>query len=132
MPDKVTFADRLKEALSIRGIKQIELSRMIGIPKSAISQYCSGRVIPKQLWTSAIAIALNVSESWLMGYNVPIERDYKENPRTEDRLGGLMDALEKIGALNADGSLSDRGRDVVTSMLRNNADMLKKFIDYED
>jgi len=132
MPDKVTFAERLNEALSIRGLKKIELSRMIGIPKSAVSQYCSGNVIPKQMWTHAIALALNVSESWLMGYNVPMNRDYEKSLLTEERLRGIIGVLEDIGALDADGLLSESGRDVVTDLLRNNAKMLKKLINEEN
>jgi hypothetical protein len=101
---------------------------MTGIKKSAMCQYCNGHLIPRQIRTHSIALALDVSEAWLMGFDVPMHRDW-ENPLTEYRLGGMMKALGEIGALNADGSLSDRGHQVVTDLLRNNADMLKKLID---
>jgi len=132
MPDKVTFAERLREALNNRGITQIELCRMIGIPKSAVSQYCSGRVVPKQRWAHAIALALNVSESWLMGYNVPMARDHEKSLLTEERLRGILAVLEELGALDADGLLSESGRKVVTDILRNNSNMLKKLINDEN
>lgn len=65
---------RLQKALDIRGMKKIELSVKTGIPKSAISQYCSGAFKPKQKRLFLIAEALNVDEAWLMGLDVPMER----------------------------------------------------------
>lgn len=74
----IEFCDRLKEAMSIRGITQSELCEKTGIPKSAMSQYISGAFRPKQQRTYLIAKALNVSEAWLLGYDVPITRITKE------------------------------------------------------
>ena len=72
--EKVTCASRIREALNLRGMKQVELVEKTGLGKSAISQYCSGRYTPKQNATHLIAKALDVSEAWLMGYDVPMER----------------------------------------------------------
>lgn len=70
--------ERLKKALSIQGLTPIELSEKTKIPKSSISQYMSGYTKPKQDRIYLIAKALDVSESWLMGYDVPMERiDYQ-------------------------------------------------------
>lgn len=65
---------RIKQALELRNMKQADLVERTGIGKSAISQYLSGKYVPKQKATHLIAKALNVSEAWLMGYNVPMER----------------------------------------------------------
>lgn len=65
---------RIKQALELRGMKQTDLVEATGIGKSAISQYLSGKYVPKQTATHLIAKALNVSEAWLIGYDVPIER----------------------------------------------------------
>lgn len=70
----IEFCDRLKEAMTIRGITQSELCEKTGIPKSAMSQYISGAFKPKQQRTYLIAQALNVNEAWIMGYDVPMER----------------------------------------------------------
>ncbi len=43
-----TFSERLKKAMNIRRIKQVELVEKTGISKSAISQYLSGAFVPKQ------------------------------------------------------------------------------------
>lgn len=43
-----TTQQRLREALYAQNMLPIELSRLSGIGKSAISQYLSGKVTPKQ------------------------------------------------------------------------------------
>lgn len=67
-------AIRLKKALSLRNMKQVELVEKSGIGKSAISQYLSEKIVPKQDKIYLIAKALNISEAWLMGHDVPMER----------------------------------------------------------
>ena len=68
------FCKRLKKAMEIRGISQSELCEKTGITKSAMSQYISGAFKPKQARTYLLAKALDVNESWLLGYDVPMER----------------------------------------------------------
>lgn len=74
-----TCGARIKEALHKRGMKQIELCEAAKMPKSALSQYISGTYEPKQDRIYIIAKILNVNEAWLMGYDVPMERDVKLN-----------------------------------------------------
>lgn len=69
--------NRLNKALSIRNMKPLELSQKTKIPKSSISQYMSGYTKPKDDRIHYIAEALNVSEAWLMGFDVPMEREHK-------------------------------------------------------
>ena len=69
-----TFAQRLREGLDLRGIKQIELATRSGISKYSISHYLKGDWEGKQDAVYELARALNVSEAWLMGYDVPAER----------------------------------------------------------
>ena len=75
-------ADRICQALRIRNMKQSELSERTGIPKSAISQYCSGAFKPKQQRLFAIAKVLDVDEAWLMGLDVPMERNLEQKGGT--------------------------------------------------
>lgn len=70
-----TFANRLNKILKIRNIKPVELAEKSGIPKSAISQYLSGLYEAKQKNIDKLSRALNVNEAWLMGHNVPMERN---------------------------------------------------------
>lgn len=80
-----TISARIKKALRIKGMKQADLCQITKIPKSSLSQYLSGDFEPKQDRIYLISKALNVSEAWLMGFDVPMERrDPKNNPSTTD------------------------------------------------
>lgn len=79
-----TCSQRIAKALEIRGMTQSELRRLTKIPKSSMSLYLSGAYEPKQDRIYLIAKALNVSEAWLMGYDVPMNRDTPDKqPLTE-------------------------------------------------
>lgn len=71
---KDSFSKRLKEILIIRNMRASELVKSVGIPKSGISQYLSGKCMPKREYLAKIAAALDVNETWLMGYDVNMER----------------------------------------------------------
>ena len=74
-----TIADRIKEAMELRGMKQADLVSLTGIGKSSISTYLSGEYEPKQRNIYKIAKVLDVNEAWLMGEDVPMERfDYSD------------------------------------------------------
>ena len=88
-------AIRIKRALSIRAMKQSELCRITNIPKSAISQYLSGCFEPKQDRIYLIAKTLDVSEAWLMGYDVPMERQ-KNIPQDKQELSEGEKALLEL------------------------------------
>ena len=66
--------DRLAEALKFRGIRAIRLSEETGVPKGAISYYLKGKSYPKAERLKLICETLDVSEAWMLGYNVPMER----------------------------------------------------------
>lgn len=70
-----TTSQRIQEGLELRGLKQADLVEKTGISKGALSSYISGRYTPKQTNIYLIAKALNVNEAWLMGADVPMERD---------------------------------------------------------
>lgn len=69
-----TTADRIKEAMELRDMRQADLVEKTGISKGALSSYISGRYVPKQNNVYLIAKALDVSEAWLMGADVPMQR----------------------------------------------------------
>lgn len=83
---EVTTKDRLHQILDERNWKQVDLlnhcqvvakAYNTNISKSNISSWLSGRYEPNQHKLFILAKSLNVSEAWLMGYDVP--RDWKEN-----------------------------------------------------
>ncbi len=76
MDGKVSnFAERLQIGLDQRNIKAADLARISGIDKSSISRYLKGKYKGNQDAVYKIAKALDVSEAWLMGYDVPMERE---------------------------------------------------------
>lgn len=86
-----SVADRLRDAMDIRRKKQVDLERETGINRSAISRYLSGEYEPKNKPIYELAKALDVSEQWLMGYNVPMER-----PKAQKNNDAISDIVVKL------------------------------------
>lgn len=77
---KSTIANRIKEGLEARGMKQIDLASLTGISKSSISTYMTGEYEPKQKNIYKMAKALQVNEAWLLGHDVPMDITYSTIP----------------------------------------------------
>lgn len=95
-----TTAIRLRRIMEERGLKQRDILEKaapycekykIKLNKSDLSQFVNGKVVPGQWKLTILGMALGVSETWLMGYDVPMERE-QPTPVTED---GLEDPLDK-------------------------------------
>lgn len=80
---KSTTADRLKEIMKCYNLRQIDILKRaepyckqynIKLGRNDISQYVSGKVAPGQEKLTILSLALGVSETWLMGYDVPMDR----------------------------------------------------------
>lgn len=82
--DKIeTCGHRIEQAMVLRKMKQADLCKLANVPKSSLSLYLKGAYEPKQDRIYRIAIILNVSETWLMGYDVPMEREETSPTTTE-------------------------------------------------
>ena len=80
---RILLKDRLKEALEIREKKAADLSKDLNIPKSAISQYLSGK--SQKMDSDRMYIIcryLNVNEAWMLGFDVPMDREIKKKNDT--------------------------------------------------
>ena len=75
---KESCAARLKMALSVRNMTQSELCQKTKIPKSALSEYIKGLYDPKQDRLLILSEALDVDPVWLMGFDVPMEKEHKK------------------------------------------------------
>lgn len=71
-----TFANRLKKALDYNNMRPIDLANKTKISKAQICNYLKGTYKAKQDKLYIIAKALDVSEAWLMGYDVDMDRDW--------------------------------------------------------
>ena len=90
---KEQFKDRLKKAMELKGLKPVDICQRTDIPKSAISYYMAGKSEPKSDRLYIIARALDVEEAWLLGYDVPMERNITQ--KENDELADLIDRLKK-------------------------------------
>lgn len=121
---KYTTAERLRQIMSQRGLKQIDILLLaepycikynVKLNKNDLSQYVNGKVEPKQHKLSILGLALNVNEAWLMGYDVPMGREpYEEKsaPTVEDSRGKKIKEIMEIVEM-----LDDSGLELLDSYL---------------
>lgn len=93
-----TTSMRLQKIMEDKGIKQADLARMTGISRGAVSNYVLGRYEPKSDIINKFAKALNCSEMWLWGYDVPIDRKEisPEEPKLTEGEKMLLDLFRQI------------------------------------
>ena len=72
--------ERLNKAFKASGLSQSELCDKADINKGALSSYLSGRYFPKQIALEKLSSALNVSISYLMGFDIVDTADEKSRP----------------------------------------------------
>ena len=77
------FKDRLKEAMNDKGYRQIDVVEKyaefckrkgitdLKLPRSQLSMHLSGKFEPSSQRIAILAKVLDVSEAWLIGYDVP-------------------------------------------------------------
>ena len=91
-------ATRIVEGLRRKGMTQMQLSKITKIPKSSICNYIRGDFEPKQDRIDLISRALDVSEAWLLGYDVPPEREApsREDPEISAGERVLLDLFRRV------------------------------------
>lgn len=89
-----TTAQRLRQLMNLRGLRQADIIEAaepycknynVKLGKNSLSQYLSGRSEPGQDKLTVLGLALGVSEAWLMGYDVPMERQITPVTDEDDR-----------------------------------------------
>lgn len=90
------FGARLKSALKRKNMSQSKLSEISGINTSTISEYISGRYEPSRSRIAEFAKVLDVNEVWLMGYDVPMERNIKNIQLTTYEKKQLLKYIENV------------------------------------
>ena len=73
-----SFSTRLNDAMALRELKQIDFVHAaekfnIKLGKSHMSQYVSGKTVPRADIAHFLAAYLRVNEDWLIGKDVPME-----------------------------------------------------------
>lgn len=89
-------SERLKQIMNERSLRQVDILEAakpfcekygVKLAKNDLSQYVSGKVEPRQEKLTILGLALNVSETWLMGYDVRRERDETEKAPMPNDIG---------------------------------------------
>lgn len=102
-----TTAQRLEQIMRSRNMRQVDILNAaepyckkygIKLGKNDMSQYVSGKVEPKQDKLTILGLALNVSEAWLMGYDVPAEREIPPTATMSD--GRAKEYIQLFELLN--------------------------------
>ena len=114
-----TTAARLRIALDSINMRPAELSRLTGLSKGAIHHYLAGTYEPKSSAINKMAVALNVNESWLWGYDVPRERSQiqKKNDQLVKLVTRMRSDSEFMNAVQMLDNLTPAQYSAVLSML---------------
>jgi transcriptional regulator with XRE-family HTH domain len=124
--------NRIAEALRIRNMKQVELAEKTGLSKASINSWLRHRWQPKQDALLKMAKALDVSEMWLAGYDVPMERptEQKKADVLTDALLSMrndMDISYSVVRMSNDEDFKDLVIDI-TKLNKSNIEVIKAYV----
>ena len=117
---------RLRQIMDERRITQTDILKAaqpycekfnVKLSKSNMSQYVSGKNEPGQDKIAVLSMALDVSEGWLMGYDVPMERKSREENKKPAEDGELAEDMAIIAELVS--RLTPEQLDPVITMIEN-------------
>ena len=100
---KQTTAQRLKQIMQERNLKQVDIIEMskpfqkelnTKLSKSHLSQYVNGKSSPDQHKLCLLAKTLNVGEAWLLGYDVPKNVKKMTSIKTKPAIEKIYNQLE--------------------------------------
>lgn len=112
-------AERLKQIMEERNLRQIDIiekcrpfCKELGVKmgRSDFSQYLSGKIQPKQTKLAILSRALNVSEAWLMGFDVPMSAKDASTAETMDEREQVLLELFRL--------VPDGQKDEVINLIR--------------
>ena len=141
MPEK--FSDRLRLAMKLRGMRQADVIRQaaplckeegVKLGSNAISQYLSGKVMPREEKLRILSQVLDVNQLWLAGQDVSWQRtlDEQETDRLKMQVSTMDRANDKI-LMNADvrrvAILYSRADEVTKELIRRALDKFREIPD---
>lgn len=97
---KSNTSERLKQIMQERNLRQVDILEMVKpyciqynkkLGSNDLSQYVTGKVEPGQDKLFILGQALNVNEAWLMGFDVPKNKTYRNTK--ELKITNLSDML---------------------------------------
>lgn len=122
-----TTAERLKEIMVERKLRQVDVLDLakpfceqfhVKLGKSDLSQYLHGVAKPGSSKLTILGLALNVNEAWLMGLDVPREReDRKQETRKQETREVLSEGGMRL-LLDADSKLTQEQLNEIVNFIR--------------
>lgn len=106
---KATTSERLKQIMNEENLKQVDILNMslpyqkklnIKMSKSHLSQYVNGKSNPDQNKLYLLGKTLNVSEAWLMGFDVSRDRIPDEERKTNEIETKLISVFNQLNEDN--------------------------------
>lgn len=109
---KENTAIRLKQIMEERQLRQVDILEKckplcekfkVKLGRNDLSQYVNGKVEPRKEKLAILGLALNVSEAWLMGFDVPMERKLdaplwdRETKQFEDHINAFYYQMKSLG-----------------------------------
>lgn len=120
------FKDRLKELRLEMGITQKELATIIGVGRTTISEYESGKIVPSQQKLLKIAEHFHVSVDYLTGVsNAPHNQQPKQEIRLEKFVENLIKLVETKTATIYGKPLNDYNAEIIKVEIQHVLDVLK-------
>lgn len=106
---KSNTQERLKLIMEEKNLRQVDLLNKcmpyckkynVRLGRNDISQYVSGKAEPTQIRLSILAEALNVTETWLMGYDVEREPTFQFSTLEKELITAYRNKPEMQEAVN--------------------------------
>lgn len=106
---KSNTQERLKLIMEEKNLRQVDLLNKcmpyckkynVRLGRNDISQYVSGKAEPTQIRLSILAEALNVTETWLMGYDVEREPTFQFSALEKELITAYRNKPEMQSAVN--------------------------------
>lgn len=114
MEQQSSFAIRLKQVMHLRGKNQADIVADLGISKAAMSQYLSGKFMPKETRMNQLAVYFHVDTAWLRGYGA--SNAYEVENTSIKLLDKELDLIHQYRAMDA------YGKDMVTTVAKKEYD----------
>lgn len=136
MEKKSNTSLRLKEIMSERGYKQVDILKLAKpyckkyntpLNKNDLSQYVSGKIEPGQKKIMILAECLKVNPSWLMGLDVSKEPVSVQNiVDGKDDYEMLTNILKKKGFLDENEELTEESFNTLIAFAKANKQFIMK------
>lgn len=115
------FTDRFRQAMLDKNMKQVDLiniakERDVKLGKSQISQYVSGKSVPRPKMAEFLAEALEVDVKWLMGS--------ADSMITNDGEMDNSSAIDKSSSIDNDNIADNMADNMAGSSIRNNSNAI--------